>query len=259
VIFLAEAFTRPKVMYDLAKLGFSQCYTYFTWRNTKEQLTRYFGELTQTDVREYFRPNLWPNTPDILTEYLQYGGRAAFMARLVLAATLDANYGIYGPGFELVENRAREPGSEEYLDSEKYQVRQWDLQRSASLKEFIRRVNRVRRENPALQRDGNLRFHRVDNDQLICYSKQSEDRQNTILVVVNLDPHHPPSGWVELPLEELGLQPGQPYQVHDLLGGARYLWEGARNYVQLNADVVPAHFLLLRQRVRTEQQFQYFM
>jgi starch synthase (maltosyl-transferring) len=259
VVFLAEAFTRPKVMYDLAKLGFSQSYTYFTWRNTREQLAAYFTELTQTEVSEYFRPNLWTNTPDILTEYLQYGGRAAFMARLVLAATLAASYGIYGPAFELLEARAREPGSEEYLDSEKYQVRHWDLDDSKSLHDFIRRVNRIRRENPALQGNGGLCFHANDNDQLICYSKQTEDRANTILVVVNLDPNHVQSGWVDLSLDALDLPRDHPYQVHDLLGGARYLWQGQRNYVQLDPAMSPAHILLVRHRVRTEQQFEYFM
>ncbi len=259
VIFLAEAFTRPKVMYDLAKLGFSQSYTYFTWRNTKEQLTRYFSELAGTEARDYFRPNLWTNTPDILSEYLQYGGRAAFLARLVLAATLSANYGVYGPAFELMENRAREPGSEEYLDSEKYQVRQWDIEAPASLKDIIRRVNQIRRENAALQRDGNLEFHPIDNDQLLCYSRQSGDRQNTVVIVVNLDPYHSQSGWVELPIERWDLAPDHPYQVHDLLGGARYLWQGRRNYVQLSPDLVPAHILLIRRRVRTEQQFEYFL
>jgi starch synthase (maltosyl-transferring) len=259
VIFLAEAFTRPKVMYDLAKLGFTQSYTYFTWRNTKEQLTRYFEELTETGVREYFRPNLWPNTPDILTEFLQDGGRAGFALRLILAATLSANYGIYGPAFELIESRAREPGSEEYLDSEKYQIRRWDLDSPNSLKEVVRRINRIRRENAALQHGGSLRFHSVSSDQLICYSRQSEDRQNTILVVANLDPHHLQSGWVELPLDELGLAPDNAFQVHDLLGGARYLWQGPRNYVQLNPDLAPAHVFVVRHRVRTEQQFEYFM
>jgi starch synthase (maltosyl-transferring) len=259
VLFLAEAFTRPKVMYDLAKLGFSQSYTYFTWRNTKEQLTRYFLELAQTETREFFRPNLWPNTPDILTEYLQYGGRPAFLTRLVLAATLSANYGIYGPAYELVETRARESGSEEYWDSEKYQIRHWDVEGSDNLKEFIRRINRIRRENAALQRDGNLRFHPVDNDQLLCYSRQSENRQNTVLVAVNLDPHHVQSGFVELPLEDLGIRSDQPYQVHDLLGGGRYLWQGFRNYVQLNPELAPAHILLIRRRTRSEQQLEYFM
>ena len=258
VLFLAEAFTRPKVMYDLAKLGFTQSYTYFAWRNTKEQLARYFSELTQTDVREYFHPNLWPNTPDILAEYLQDGGRAAFMVRLVLAATLSGSYGIYGPAFELIENHAREPGSEEYLDSEKYQLRHWNLESPDSLKEFIRRVNRIRQENPALQQDGPPRFHTIGNDQLIGYSRQSEDQRNTVLVIVNLDPHHRQSGWVELPLDELGLDLDQPYQVHDMLGGARYLWEGPRNYVELD-PAAPAHIFMLRRRVRTEQQFEYFM
>jgi starch synthase (maltosyl-transferring) len=258
VIFLAEAFTRPKVMYDLAKLGFSQSYTYFAWRNTKNQLTSYFTELAREDVRGYFRPNLWPNTPDILTEHLQFGGRPAFLARLVLAATLSANYGIYGPAFELLENRAREAGSEEYLDSEKYQRRHWDVGRPDGLQEFVRRVNRIRRENPALQHDGNLRFHFTDNDQLLCYSRQTEDEQNTVLVAVNLDPYHTQSGWVEL-AQDLGFGLDQPYQVHDLLGGARYLWEGRRNFVQLDPQLAPAHILLLRHRVRSERQFEYFM
>ncbi|OGP70080.1 MAG: alpha-1,4-glucan--maltose-1-phosphate maltosyltransferase [Deltaproteobacteria bacterium RBG_13_60_28] len=259
VFFLAEAFTRPKVMYRLAKLGFGQSYTYFTWRNTKWELTQYLTEITRTEVREYFRPNLWPNTPDILTEYLQFGGRAAFMIRLVLAATLGANYGIYGPAFELWETRPREPGSEEYLDSEKYEIRHWDIQRPDSLKDFIGRVNRVRRENPALQSHWNLNFFPMDNEQLICYAKCSEDLANTILVVVNLDPHHTQGGWLELPLRELGLDPGQPYQVHDLLGEARFLWHGPRNYVELDPKTAPAYIFRLRRRVRTERDFDYYL
>ena len=170
-IFLSEAFTRPKVMHRLAKVGFTQSYTYFAWRNTKRELTDYLTELSRGPGREYLRPNLWPNTPDILTEHLQYGGRAAFMTRLVLAATLGASYGIYGPAFELMESEARESGSEEYKDSEKYQLRHWDLQRADSLSHFIARVNRIRRENPALQSDWTLRFHPVDNDAIVCYSK----------------------------------------------------------------------------------------
>ncbi|MEW6386213.1 MAG: alpha-1,4-glucan--maltose-1-phosphate maltosyltransferase [Thermodesulfobacteriota bacterium] len=259
VFFLAEAFTRPKVMYRLAKLGFSQSYTYFAWRNTKWELTQYFTDLTRTEVREYFRANLWPNTPDILTEYLQFGGRQAFMIRLVLAATLGANYGIYGPAFELSESRPREPGSEEYLDSEKYEIRHWDLQRPDSLKDFIARVNRIRRENPALQSDWNLHFFPISNDQLLCYSKCSEDLANTILVVVNLDPHHTQGGWLELPLRELGLDPNQPYQVHDLLGEARFLWHGPRNYVELDPRMAPAYIFRVRRRVRTERDFDYYL
>lgn len=259
VIFLSEAFTRPKVRYHLAKLGFTQSYTYFAWRNTKAELTQYFTELTQTEVCEYFRPHLWPNTPDILTEYLQLGGRPAFMVRLILAATLGANYGIYGPAFELCENRPREAGSEEYLDSEKYEIRHWQIERPDSLKDLIARVNRIRRQNPALQSDRSLRFHRIDNEALICYSKSTADRTNVILVVVNLDPHHTQAGWTDLSLEVLGLEPHQSYQVHDLLSDARYLWQGARNYVELNPRAMPAHILQIRHRLRTERDFDYYM
>jgi starch synthase (maltosyl-transferring) len=259
VIFLSEAFTRPKVRYRLAQLGFTQSYTYFAWRNTKAELTQYLTELTQTEVREYFRPNLWPNTPDILTEYLQLGGRPAFMARLILAATLGASYGIYGPAFELCENRPREAGSEEYLDSEKYEIKYWDLNRPGSLKELIARVNHIRRQNPALQSDWSLRFHPIDNENLICYSKSTADHANTILVVVNVDPHHTQSGWTDLALDALGLTPQQSYQVHDLLSDARYLWQGGRNYVELNPHMMPAHILQIRHRVRTERDFDYYM
>lgn len=258
VIFLSEAFTRPKVMYYLAKLGFTQSYTYFAWRNTRAELTEYFTELTQTPVREYFRPNLWPNTPDILTEPLQVGGRPAFMARLLLAATLGASYGIYGPAFELGEHVPLEPGSEEYHHSEKYEIKAWDVDRPDSLRDFIARVNRIRRENPALQSDHSLRFHPVDNPQLIAYTKATRDLTNVILTVVNLDPHYTQAGWVELPLEALGIDPHQPYQVHDLLGEARYLWHGPRNYVELNPHVVPGHVFRFRRRVRTEEDFEYF-
>ena len=259
VIFLSEAFTRPKVMYRLAKLGFTHSYTYFAWRNTKWEITQYFKELFQGEVREFFRPHLWPNTPDILTEYLQMGGRAAFMVRLVLAATLGANYGIYGPAFELCENRPTEFGSEEYLDSEKYEIRHWDIESRDSLTGFIGRVNRIRRENPALQGDWSLRFHPVDNEQLICYSKNTEDFSNIVLVVANLDPHHAHSGYLELPVSDWGLDPDRPYQVHDLLSDARYLWHGSRNFVEINPRVVPAHVFRLRRRVRTERDFDYFM
>jgi starch synthase (maltosyl-transferring) len=258
-LFLAEAFTRPKVMYRLAKLGFTQSYTYFAWRNTKSELTEYFTELTQSEVREFFRPNLWPNTPDILTEYLQFGGRPAFMTRLVLAATLGANYGIYGPAFELCANQARELGSEEYLDSEKYEIKSWDLGRADSLRSLIARVNHIRRDNPALHSDWSLRFHPVSNDQLICFSKQTEDLTNIILTIVNLDPYHVQSGWVELPLEPFHLDPQQPYQVHDLLTHARYFWQGARNYVELNPQSVPAHIFRVLRRTHKEQDFDYFM
>ncbi|HTW39161.1 MAG TPA: alpha-1,4-glucan--maltose-1-phosphate maltosyltransferase [Steroidobacteraceae bacterium] len=255
VVFLAEAFTRPKVMYRLAKLGFTQSYTYFAWRNTRWELTEYFRELER--VREFFRPNLWPNTPDILTEYLQFGGRAAFIVRLVLAATLGASYGIYGPAFELLEHEAREQGSEEYRDSEKYQIRTWDLTQSESLRDLITRLNRIRRDYPALQQDRGLKFHRTDNETLIAYSKSAEHSE-AILTVVNLDPHHAQSGWLELDLAALGIEAGESFQAHDLLSGARFLWPSARNFVLLDPERGPAHVLRLRRRVRTERDFDYF-
>ena len=259
IIFLAEAFTRPKIMHRLAKLGYSQSYTYFAWRNTKHELTEYFTELSQSVSREYFRPNVWPNTPDILTEFLQFGGRPAFMLRVALAATLSASYGIYGPAFELLEHAAREPGSEEYLNSEKYEIRAWDLDRPDSLRDYIARLNRIRKENVALQSDWGLRLHFVDNDDLICYSKSTEDMSNVIVVVANLDPHHVQSGWVELPLPSLDLKAEAPYQVHDLLSGAHYLWHGARNFVQLDPKSGPVHVFRVRRKVRSERDFDYFM
>jgi starch synthase (maltosyl-transferring) len=181
------------------------------------------------------------------------------MIRLALAATLSANYGIHGPAFELCENRPREEGSEEYLDSEKYEIRQWETSNPASLQEFVTRVNRIRHENPALQSNHNLRFHDINNEQLLCYSKTTEDQTNVIVVVVNLDPHHTHSGWLTLSLEDLGLDTQQPYQVHDLLSDARYLWHGAYNYVELNPQAVPAHIFRLRRRVRSERDFDYYM
>ena len=258
VIFLAEAFTRPRVMHRLAKLGFTQSYTYFTWRNTKRELTDYFTELASSPSRNYFRPNLWPNTPDILHETLQSGVRAAYAARLVLAATLSANYGIYGPTFELMESTPREPGSEEYLDSEKYQLRHWTLDRPDSLRSLIARINRIRRENAALHSDGSLRFCALDNPQLIGYLK-SEAAGNVILTVVNLDPHHVQSGWIELDMGSLGIDAAAPYQVHDLLSDQRYQWRGGRNYVMLDPQRMPAHIFRLRRRLRTEHDFDYFM
>jgi starch synthase (maltosyl-transferring) len=247
VLFLSEAFTRPRVMYRLSQMGFTQSYGYFAWRNTKSELTEYFTELTQTEVREYFRANLWPNTPDILTEFLQSGGRPAFMIRLVLAATLGASYGVYGPAFELCENRTFRPGSEEYLDSEKYQVRHWDIDNPDSLRSLIASANRIRRDNPALQSDWSLSFHPVDNDQLIAYSKTTGDLSNIIVVIVNLDPYRGQSGWVDLPLESFHLDPRQPYQVEDLLTGAVYVWHGTHNYVALNPQTAPAHIFRIQQ------------
>jgi len=259
VIFLAEAFTRPKVMYRLAKLGFTQSYNYFPWRNTKRELTEYFTELGTAPASDFFRSNLWPNTPDILTEYLQFGGRGAFMVRLILAATLGASYGIYGPAFELMEARPREPGSEEYLDSEKYEIRHWNREDPASLRELMALVNRIRRENAPLQSDRGLRFHPTDNDMLIAYSKTGESGADSVLVVVNLDPHHAQSGWLQLDLRSLGLPASGSYQMHDLLSSARFLWQGARNFVLLDPGRAPAHVFRIRRRVRSEKDFDYFM
>jgi starch synthase (maltosyl-transferring) len=259
VIFLSEAFTRPKVMHRLAKLGFSQSYTYFTWRNTKHDIVEYFTELTRGPGRDYFRPNCWPNTPDILPEALQVGGRAAFMARLVLAATLCSNYGIYGPAFELLEHEPREPGAEEYLDSEKYQLRRWNLERPDSLAPFIARVNAVRRDNPALRHDGDLVFFPTDNDALLCYARVDAEADNAIVAVVNLDPHYTQSGWLSLDTAALGVDPEAPFQVHDLLTDARFLWSGPRNFVLLDPARAPAHLFRVRRRVRTERDFDYFL
>lgn len=245
VIFLSEAFTRPKVMRRLAKLGFTQSYTYFTWRNSKSELTEYFTELTQTPVREYMRPNLFANTPDILHAYLQQGGPPAFRVRLLLAATLGASYGIYS-GFEVCENRPARQGSEEYLNSEKYEYRHWDWRQPGNLRGLIARVNAIRREHSALQSDWGLRFHQTDNDQLICYSKRSADGSDALLVVANLDPRFMQHGWIRVPLTEFGLTADRGYEAHDLLSGETYRWHGEWNYVRLEPQVQPGHILHLR-------------
>lgn len=258
-IFLAEAFTRPKVMHRLAKLGFSQSYTYFTWRNTKEELQAYFTELSTAPGIDYFRPNAWPNTPDILHEQLQTGEPAVYMSRLVLAATLAANYGIYGPAYELREHLPRSAGSEEYLDSEKYQLRHWNHDDPASLAPFIARVNRIRRENPALQWDRGLRFLHVENDQLTAYAKASPDGHNVIVTVVNLDPHNAQWGWVGLEPASVGVKDGQAFQMHDLLSGQRFTWQGDWHYVRLDPHSAPAHIFVVRRRHGDERDFDYFL
>jgi starch synthase (maltosyl-transferring) len=241
-VFLAEAFTRPKVMRRLAKVGFTQSYTYFAWRAAKWELTEYLTELTQTEMVEYYRPSLWPNTPDILTAYLAEGGRPAFVARLVLAATLGALYGIYGPAFELMERTPREPGSEEYLHSEKYEIRSWDTGRADSLAPLLTQLNAVRHANPALHGIRSLRFSGTDNEQIICYHKRTDDWSNVILVLVNLDPGSRQSCFTDLWLEELGLVEGEQFVVRDLLTGATFPWRGRRNFVALDRDL-PAHVL----------------
>lgn len=241
-IFLSEAFTRPKVMRYLAKAGFSQSYSYFTWRNTKQELTEYFLELTQSDVREYMRPNLFANTPDILHAYLQAGGRPAFQVRLILAATLGASYGIYS-GFELAENIPAAAASEEYLDSEKYQVRIRDFAAPGSLAALIARINGIRRAHPALQHDWGLAFHHTDNPQIICFSKRSHDGLDLMLMVVNLDPAGMQHGFIQLPLAGWGLDANVAVEVHDLLSDERYFWRGEWNYVRLDPGARVAHVL----------------
>ena len=254
VTFLAEAFTRPSLKYELARAGFSEGYTYFTWRSTKHELAQYMRELAA--MSDVFRPSFWPNTPDILPEELQVGGRPAFVTRLVLAATLSSHYGIYGPAFELMDHVARE-GAGEYLDNEKYELKRWEITRSDSLRRVIATINRIRHEHPALQRNDDLRFHDTDNEMLVCYSKQHGD--DGVLVVVNLDPQHRQSGWVQLDLDELGITGDRPFQVHDLLGGGRYLWHGSRNYVEIDPAAMPAQIFAIRRRVRTERDFDYWL
>ncbi len=244
VLFLAEAFTKPKMMKALAKSGFTQSYTYFTWRDSKQELIEYFTELTQTDMREYFRGNLWPNTPDILPFGLQEGGRPAFMIRAVLAATLSSLYGIYS-GFELCENQAL-PGREEYADSEKYQWKERDWNAPGNIKDWIARLNKIRKENRALQFYDNLRFYQADNDAILFYAKMTAARDNIILVVVNLDPHRKQSSYIDVPIDQFGSIDDDVYQVHDLISDARYMWHGRRNYVELDPEIQPAHIFRVR-------------
>jgi len=258
VIFLSEAFTRPKVMYRLAKLGFTQSYTYFTWRNTKQEFIDYLTELSQTEVKEYFRPNFWPNTPDILSEYLQNSNKPAFLIRFLLAATLSPNYGIYGPPYERFINTPL-PGKEEYLDSEKYEIKHWRPEEvKESTREFFAAINRIREENPEFQRIDNIRFLPVENNQLLYFAKFNEEGNDAILVVINLDQNYTQSGWVKVPLFELGISPRESFLAHDLLGGGKYIWQGEYNYVELNPNILPAHIIRIKKQLKKEQQFDYF-
>ena len=255
-IFLSEAFTRPKMMKVLAKVGFNQSYTYFTWRNNKHELTEYFSELTQTEMAEYFLGNLFTNTPDILPVYLQQGGRPAFMIRAALAATLSTSYGIYS-GFELCENAAL-PGKEEYAESEKYQFKGRDWNAPGNIKEFITRLNRFRRENRALHEYSNLRFYRAENENILFYGKMTESRDNLILVVVNLDPWNRQDSFIHVPVEAFGWMENDTYQVHDLLWDERYLWHGSRNFVSLDPHAKPVHIFRIRRWMSREQDFDYY-
>ena len=247
VIFLAEAFTRPKMMKSLAKLGFTQSYTYFTWRNTKWEITQYLTELTQTEMNYYFRANFFPNTPDILPTFLQTGGRPAFLIRAVLAATLTTVYGIYS-GFELCEN-VPVPGKEEYLNSEKYQFKERDWNAPGNIKDYITKLNRIRNQNRALREYENLRFQTVENEQIIFYSKATEALDSIILVLVNLDPYNHQSGFAYVPLESFGINGGDPFQVEDLLTGEKFVWRGLRNFVMLDPHSRPAHVFRLRRLI----------
>src|SRR5436190_3229175 len=243
-IFLAEAFTRPKMMKALAKAGFNQSYTYFTWRNSKRELIEYFTELTETDMSEYFRANLWPNTPDILPFVLQDGGRPAFMIRVLLAATLSTLYGIYS-GYELCENEAL-PGREEYLDSEKYQWKERDWDAPGNITDWITRLNKIRKENRALHFYDNLRFYHADNDAILFYGKMTPARDNIVLVVVNLDPHRKQNSYIDVAIDQFGQMESDLYQMHDLLSDARYTWRGRQNYVELDPEIQPAHIFRVR-------------
>lgn len=257
VLFLAEAFTRPKVMYRLGKLGFSQSYTYFTWRNEPWSIRQYYTELFRTQVADFFRPNAWPNTPDILPEYLQTDARAAHIVRAILAATLCANYGVYGPAFELMVNRPVAPGKEEYLHSEKYQAYTWNLEREDSLRDLLKRLNQIRRENPALQHDRGFQVHETNNEKVFCFSKRRGS--NVILVAANTDPYSTQWAHLNLDLAALGLQADQPFQVHDLLSNERYQWQGNWNVVGLDPGSNPAHVFAVRRKARSEQDFDYFL
>ncbi len=250
VIFLAEAFTRPRLMEQLAKGGFDQSYTYFTWRTGKVELETYLRELTETPMKHYFRPNFWPNTPDILPPYLTEGGENAHIGRLILAATLSSNYGIYGPVYELGIN-APVAGKEEYIDNEKYEVKHWNWDAYTRTREIITRVNRIRKANPALHETNNVHFAVSTSEHIICYVKSTPPseagRGNVLIIAVNLDHFNTQSAWVQIPLLEAGLEVGRTYQVHDLLGGSTYRWTGEWNYVSLNPYQIPAHIFLVEQ------------
>lgn len=257
VLFLAEAFTRPKMMKALAKEGFTQSYTYFTWRNFKEELVEYFEELTQSEAAEYLRGNLFVNTPDILPKMLQNAPRSAFMMRAALAATLSSVWGMYN-GFELCEGTAI-PGKEEYLASEKYDYKVWDWNRPGHIKDFLARLNRARQTQPALSRYRNLRFCETENDQILAYYKATEDLGNIVLCIVNLDPYRAQESLIHLPLEELRLRPQDNYQMHDQLSDDRYIWHGATNYVRLDPERQVAHIFRLLRWSHREHDFDYFL
>ena len=256
VIFLSEAFTRPKMMRTLAKAGFTQSYTYFTWRNFKWEIQEYLTELTAGPMREYYRGNLFVNTPDINPEFLQKGGRPAFIIRAVLAATLSSVYGVYS-GFELCE-ATPVPGKEEYLDSEKYQIRAWDWDRPGNIRDLITRLNRIRRDNPALQEYDNLRFHLCDSDQVMFYEKSTPDGLNSIFVVVNLDPFEAHETTLMFPMDVIGVAEHEAWEAEDLLEGGVHLWHGSHQRLRLEPDA-PARIFRVLRWARSEHDFDYFI
>ncbi len=255
-LFLSEAFTKPKMMKVLAKAGFTQSYTYFTWRNFKQELTEYMTELSQTEMKEYFRPNFFTNTPDILPEILQQGGRPAFKSRLVLAATLSPSYGIYS-GYELCENRAL-PGREEYLDSEKYEIKVWDWDRPGHIVDYVTLINRIRQENPALHELENLEFHESSNDQVVFFGKSTVDKRNSVLVAVNLSPFHYQEAHLRIPIEALGIKAGDTYQLHNVIADRRDLMIGDSYIVRLDPQVEPAAIFVVRRWTHREQEVDFF-
>lgn len=256
IVFLSEAFTHPKMMRVLAKVGFTQSYTYFTWRNFKHELIEYFEELTQGPMRDYFRGNLFANTPDILPTFLQEGGRPAFKIRAVLAATLSSVYGIYS-GFELCENEAL-PEKEEYLNSEKYEIKVWDWDRPGNIKQYISRLNQIRKENPALHEYDNLEFYDSDNDNILVYGKSTEDKQSVIIVAVNLDPFQAHHTYVHIPPSLFNVEADETYQVHDLITDERHLWTGKQNYIHLDPQKEVANLFRVRRWLKRENDFDYY-
>ena len=244
MLFLSEAFTRPKVMHQLAKQGFTQSYTYFTWRNTKQELIEYMEELTKTDQRYFFRPNFWPNTPDINPWSLQGGNEAIHLQRYFLAATLSSNTGIYGPVFEQMISDAL-PGKEEYLDSEKFQLRHWDWKKENKLTTLISKINKIRKEQTSLQQTNNIKFLAVENDQLLAYYKYSDDRENETIMIVNLDPYYGQKGWIQLPMSDLGIHEGQQVNVTDQITGSSYIWDKEWNFVELH-PALPFHLFKIK-------------
>ncbi|MBR9921018.1 MAG: alpha-1,4-glucan--maltose-1-phosphate maltosyltransferase [Bacteroidetes bacterium] len=247
VIFLSEAFTRPRVMAGLAKAGFTQGYTYFAWRTNKEEMEEYLTELSKTEWREFFRPNFWPNTPDILPYELMGAGSNTFVKQLLLAATLSSNYGLYGPAYEMMDNQGNFNGKEEYLNSEKYEIKKYDWTKRNRLTDAMTRINKIRKENPALQDTYNIHFTRTDNDKLMSYIKLTEDRSNIIWCIANFDTQNGQSGFVEVPKDVLGITSQHVHlQVTDLLTGATYHWFNDWNYIELHPGKWPMHIFRVR-------------